>query len=241
MSPKFSFYIPRIYGDYTVEDVMASFRLLFIGEVRRVDIKDKCTDYMSVFVHMDYLYDTEIAWNIVNDTHTKAGQYTLWVDPDFYWIILKNTNPVADTHLNCHQLAENTRLLEEKVVKLEEVVQRQSKQQERLQFVLSTLINKCLSDPVDKYMLNYMYYGTKGLYDLEKHEDNSFGSKSTSSGSTSSGSKSTSSGSTSSGSKSTSSGSTTTYSDMPALINTCYSDSEDEDAFLKIYGDNTDF
>ena len=235
MTVKFSFYIPRIYGDYTVEDVMASFRLLFIGEVRRVDIKDKCTEYMSVFVHMDYLYDTEIAWNIVNETHTKAGQYTLWVDPDFYWIILKNTNPVADTHLNCHQLAENARLLEEKVVKLEELVQRQTNQQERLQFVLSTVINKCLSDPIDKQMLNYMYYGMKGLYDLEKQEDANSFSKNTRSGSTSS--ESTSSGSKSSGSKST-----PTYSSMPSLTNAYSdSDSEDESEFLKIYGDKPEF
>lgn len=115
----FSFYIPRIHCHYTIDDIIYTFRLLYIGEVKRVDINAKLTDYMSVFVHMEYLYDSEIAWDVVNYTHKKNSYYKLWVEEDIYWLILKNNNPLEDTCLNIHQLAENTRILEEKVHNLE--------------------------------------------------------------------------------------------------------------------------
>jgi hypothetical protein len=112
---RYNFYIPRIYGSYTVDDIIATFRLLYIGEVSRVDINEKNDVYMSAFVHMNHLYDSEIAWQLINATYNTNSSYKLWVEPDCYWMILKNTNPVAETHLNRSQLAENIRLLEEKV------------------------------------------------------------------------------------------------------------------------------
>lgn len=137
---KFSFYIPRVSCYYTIDDIIATFRLLYIGEVARVDINGKVNDYMSVFVHMDYLYDSEIAWNIVNCTYKKNSYYRLWVEEDTYWRLLKNNNPVEDTYLNIHQLAESNRILEEKVSKLEEKLEEKSETIARLHAVTLRLI-----------------------------------------------------------------------------------------------------
>jgi hypothetical protein len=137
---KHSFYIPRVSCDYSINDIIATFRLLYIGEVSRVDINGKLNDYMSVFIHMDYLYDSEIAWNIVNNTYKKNSYYRLWVEEDVYWLLLKNNNPVEDTYLNIHQLAENTRILEEKLLKLEDKLTEKDETIARLNAVVFKLI-----------------------------------------------------------------------------------------------------
>jgi hypothetical protein len=152
MSPiKYTFYIPRIYGTYTVEDIIATFRLLYIGEVSRVDINEKNESYMSAFVHMTHLYDSEIAWQVINTTYNENASYKLWVEPDCYWMILKNTNPVAETHLNISQLAENARLLEEKVKASEDKI-------DRLEYVIHKLC-RTIYEQHDIYDThNFMHY-----------------------------------------------------------------------------------
>ena len=148
---KYNFYIPRIYGNYTVDDIIATFRLLYIGEVSRVDINEKNDAYMSAFVHMDHLYDSEIAWQVINTTYNTNSPYRLWVDTDSYWMLLKNINPVAETHLNISQLAENARLLEEKVNLYEDKI-------DRMEYVIHKLCRTIYaqSDIYDTH--NYMHY-----------------------------------------------------------------------------------
>jgi hypothetical protein len=89
---------------------------------------------------MDYLYDSEIAWNIVNNTYNKNSYYRLWIEEDVYWLLLKNNNPVEDTHLNIHQIAENARILEEKVFKLEDKMTEKDETIARLNAVVFKLI-----------------------------------------------------------------------------------------------------
>lgn len=148
---KYNFYIPRIYGNYTVDDIIATFRLLYIGEVSRVDISEKNEVYMSAFVHMDHLYDSEIAWQVINTTYNTNSPYRLWVDTDSYWMLLKNINPVAETHLNSSQLAENIRLLEEKVKMSDDKI-------DRLEYVIHKLCRTIYeqSDIYDTH--NFMHY-----------------------------------------------------------------------------------
>lgn len=123
-----SFYIPLVSTEYGIDDIKYTFRLLNIGEVRRVDFvtitpknsswitEDEPNQYRSVFVHMDYMYEspisTELMFCINNNT-----QYKLWVDSYNFWWIAKNYKPVQDTDLNIHQVVENARLLEELVIK----------------------------------------------------------------------------------------------------------------------------
>ena len=148
---KYTFYIPRIYGNYTVSDIIATFRLLYIGEVSRVDITEKNEAYTTAFVHMDHLYDSEIAWQVINTTYNENSPYKLWVEPECYWLILKNTNPVEETYLNIHQLAENARLLEEKVKASEDKI-------DRLEYVIHKLCRTIYErhDIYDTY--NFMHY-----------------------------------------------------------------------------------
>jgi hypothetical protein len=140
MTTKHSFYIPRINCVYTIDDIIATFRLLYIGEVARVDINHKLEDTMSVFIHMNYLYDSEIAWNIVNNTYNKNSYYRLWIEEDVYWLLLKNNYPIEDTYLNIHQIAENARILEEKVFKLEDKMTEKDETIARLNAVVFKLI-----------------------------------------------------------------------------------------------------
>ena len=152
---KYTFYIPRIYGNYTVADIIATFRLLYIGEVSRVDINEKNDDYMTAFIHMDHLYDTEIAWQVINTTYNEKCSYKLWLEPDCYWLILKNTNPVAETHLNIHQIAENARLLEEKVKTSEDKI-------DRLEYVIHKLCRRIYDKDYEMQIVydthNFMHY-----------------------------------------------------------------------------------
>lgn len=154
MSKQISFYIPRVYGEYTADDIKHTFRLLWIGEVRRVDINKTCDEYVTAFVHMDYMYDSEYAWNIINVTDKLDACFKLNVDIDNYWLLLKNKRPVEDTHLNIHQLAENGRILENKIKACEEKM-------ERMEMVIHKLLMKAYDGKDEKYSLyNYMSYGT---------------------------------------------------------------------------------
>jgi hypothetical protein len=70
---------------------------------------------------MLYLFDTDIANSILTCTNSEKP-YKLWIENNVFWWILKNKNPIQDTKLNIHQIVENARLLEEKVIKQEEKI-----------------------------------------------------------------------------------------------------------------------
>jgi hypothetical protein len=131
MNSSMSIYIPRLSNLYTENDVKYTFRLLNIGEVNRVDfvaitLKDSNEindSFQSAFVHFDFLYDTAIAQEITNSVYHNL-QLKLWVDNKVFWWILNNNNPIPETKLNIHQLAENMRLLEEKVKQQEELIEK---------------------------------------------------------------------------------------------------------------------
>lgn len=119
-----SFYIPQISFLYTENDIKRVFHLLNIGEVKRVDFSSVSTrkeNHHSAFVHMLYLFDTDIANSILTCTNSEKP-YKLWIENNVFWWILKNKNPIQDTKLNIHQIVENARLLEEKVIKQKEKI-----------------------------------------------------------------------------------------------------------------------
>ena len=91
-----------------------------IGGVSRVDFKniDGNDRFQKAFIHMDYLYTTEIA-NAINHNVFNMGS-SFRINPEnfnteVYWILLANKMPVMETKLNIHQIAENARLLELRV------------------------------------------------------------------------------------------------------------------------------
>lgn len=153
----FSFYIPRISKNYTEEDIKFVFNINCIGEVKRVDFAEITSEnhrnnsYNSAFVHMNNVLNTPIGNMIINETHDMNTSYKLYTHPTRpeYWVLLKNHKPIKDTDLNIHQLAENTRLLEEKVTsqdniltEQQNIIKTQQEQIERLQESLDQLMGQ---------------------------------------------------------------------------------------------------
>lgn len=124
-----SLYIPRINVNYTEEDIKYTFRLLFIGDVERVDFveldgsyqRNPNSTYKSAFVHMDCYYASILANGIYNVLNNKRGNrcYKLNVSDNEYWLLKPNLRPVKYTDLNIHQIVENFTILENKVKELE--------------------------------------------------------------------------------------------------------------------------
>ena len=143
-----SFYIPRVSTDYSTEDIINTFHLMYIGNVNRVDIGDYSDDYayMSVFMHIDTLYDSELAFELVNRTHRRNnGCYKLYVNEIDYWKIYKNLNPIRETHMNIHQLSNALTCAENKIDNLrcefESELEKKNDDIYRLTNVVQKLVN----------------------------------------------------------------------------------------------------
>lgn len=219
----------------TAENIKYIFRTSGIGEVKRVDFTSivsrenmvsnyNTNEWQSAFVHIVYMYDTVIA-KVIMQNITAGAPYKFWFKPGLFWLILKNTNPIPDTIQNIHQIAENARLLEERVVKQEQQIAKQSAEIDRLQRTVYQIIGHVFDHRTEGAEVfgnvNYMLYGKfyeKGwLYD---ENDNGYTNKDLEEGEVDE--------------ESQSSNSSTTYTDMPALVapgdldddqTTCSSDS----------------
>lgn len=218
----------------TAENIKYIFRTSGIGEVKRVDFTSivsrenmvsnyDTSEWQSAFVHIVYMYDTVIA-KVIMQNITAGAPYKFWFKPGLFWLILKNTNPIPDTIQNIHQIAENARLLEERVVKQEQQLAKQSAEIERLQDTVYQIIGHVFDHRTEGAEVfgnvNYMLYGKfyeKGwLYD---ENDNGHTNEDLEEGEVD---------------EQSISNSSTTYTDMPALVapgdldddqTTCASDS----------------
>lgn len=129
-----SFYIPRMAIHYNTELVSAVFDRLYIGQVYRVDFVEIPGDskFQSAFVHMEIVYDVPTTDTIINQVFVQNKPYK--IQPDLFgggpkWTLLKNKNPITETRLNIHQLADNAKKLEiqvreqeERIYKLESII-----------------------------------------------------------------------------------------------------------------------
>ena len=115
METNYSFYIPRMSTRYGVSQIKSVFsNYLMIGKVRRVDFHILDDNFQSAFVHMDALFDTDFTNDIkqiVFNEMRSCRVYPDIIDPSTSWLLLKNKNPIPDTRLNAHQLADNMRVL----------------------------------------------------------------------------------------------------------------------------------
>ena len=148
---------------------------MYIGDVRRVDfiqlessdLSNPLNNFQSAFIHMDCFYYTNVADNIQETVFTHDDHYKLWVGQGEFWWLMKTINPVADTHLNIHQVAENARLLEKKVADQEATIKRQAEQLHRLQSVVDQVVSKIDelinvdSDKTFAAALDDLYYGIR--------------------------------------------------------------------------------
>ena len=116
-----SLYIPRISAQNNSEvHIHQVFDQLF-GRVKRIDFNEPVNNYMSIFVHFDFWYDSckEIVKKLENNE-----SYRHYVSKNEYWIFLKNKTPIPDTLLNIHQIAENAKILEKVVITQGEQINR---------------------------------------------------------------------------------------------------------------------
>jgi len=178
-----------MYSNYTVEDVVNMFRLLYIGDVRRVDFIQLETtslsnNYQSAFVHMECFYYSYVAETIQNTVFTCDDHYKLWVGNNEYWWLMKNINPVVDTKLNIHQVVENAHILETRVLEQENKIKQQSEQIDRLQKIVEQFVGKCdelmnrESDQIFSAAIDDLYCGIRNqdkymwLTEDKKEDDN---------------------------------------------------------------------
>lgn len=124
-SPQRSFYIPRMAVHYNTQLVAGVFDRFYIGRVLRVDFVEMPGDanFQSAFVHMEIVYDVPTTDVLVDKVFVQNKPFK--IQPDIFghgpkWTLLKNKNPVTETRLNIHQLAENAKLLECRVREQEE-------------------------------------------------------------------------------------------------------------------------
>jgi hypothetical protein len=116
-----SFYIPRISITYNELSIVIAFKNMNIGVVKRVDfmLNEETDLYQSAFVHMDFMYDNDYTEKILTNVfhnNKSIRVYPNTINRSLYWILLKNKNPITETRLNIHQLAENINKLEEFVM-----------------------------------------------------------------------------------------------------------------------------
>ena len=124
-SPQRSFYIPRVAIHYNTQLVAGVFDRFYIGRVLRVDFVEIPGDanFQSAFVHMEIVYDVPTTDFLVDKVFVQNKPFK--IQPDLFgkgvkWVLLKNKNPITETRLNIHQIAENAKLLECRVREQEE-------------------------------------------------------------------------------------------------------------------------
>lgn len=120
-----SFYIPRLALRYNQELVSAVFERFYIGRVYRVDFVEipGNANFQSAFVHMEIIYDVPTTDIIIDTVFHQNKPYK--IRPELFggtakWTLLRNKNPITETRLNIHQLADNAKLLERQVREQEE-------------------------------------------------------------------------------------------------------------------------
>lgn len=166
-----SIYIPRIHVSYDQHYIDTTMQFFMIGVVNRVDF---CTiegidDYCSAFLHFSYYMDNTYVQEMLSSLE-QGDSRKLQISPTEYWILLKNNHPVPDTRLNMHQLAENARLLEERVLSLESVTLKQEQQifdfrtqvetQKQQMEKLEQMVYQMRAEMVEDYYIRQQQMGT---------------------------------------------------------------------------------
>jgi hypothetical protein len=126
-----SIYIPRMSVDHTEESILFYMSMYQIGSVSHVDFTQinkkpgfgENVDQVvkSAFVHFRTFMRNTNFW----ETIANEQPYKLQVNPNEYWLCLKNKNPIQRTMMNIHQVVENSRhlegLIEAQAIKIEEL------------------------------------------------------------------------------------------------------------------------
>lgn len=118
---RLSVYVPYVGVHHNKISVINIFHEFQLGQVDRVDfVKHKDTPGFELFVH--FFPYSSLTMNELIQHHSMGGGYRIMVDVSEPWYICKNHNPIPDTTLNIHQLAQQSKLLEKKMKELEKAI-----------------------------------------------------------------------------------------------------------------------
>jgi len=130
-----SVYIPRVSKAYEYDMIVNRINTHLLVNTYRIDfVEIQDNDHLqSVFVHFEYDYNGYFAQCVLPQIIAKIEDeskpsYRLNLSEYEFWWVLPNLNPVQETNLNIHQIAENARLLESRVELLETMLSHQNNQ-----------------------------------------------------------------------------------------------------------------
>ena len=98
---KLSLFIPRVVPEWASQDLIAGkFKLLDIGTISRVDFLEKFSangvKYYQAFLHFEMWEDNAATRNIQEKICDSEQSARLIYDEPWYWILLKNQNPLTE-------------------------------------------------------------------------------------------------------------------------------------------------
>jgi len=149
VSMKLTLYIPYVKVEHEKSVLEKSFQ--FAGNVKRVDftpIKNFNTKeinpiYKHAFIHFDSVNDDEKTRSMLNWIYEY--EYVVMNFPSEkgdlleYWKVYIAENPIPETELNIHQLANNYHIIDDKVIDMEHDVYRHTVVVEQLEERIQTL------------------------------------------------------------------------------------------------------
>lgn len=168
----------KTYGNIFINVIIK--RVDFVArKVHTPEGEGICDSTVSAFVHVDLYNKGEHIFDAFLEA-SKNERFLLCEDIDYhlvpipnihyeYWMMLPANNPIPETRLNIHQLAENNRLLEEKVKSQDDTINTLLEENEtikkdikRLQETVYQVIGKVFNHETESRhiygLVNYMDY-----------------------------------------------------------------------------------
>ena len=149
---KLSLCIPRVVSEWANKDLIINkFQALNIGMISRVDLVEKTSangiKYYMAFLHFEEWEDNAATRNIQYKILNEENNARLVYDEPWYWILLKNNNPLSDEDA----------ALQERVVQLEQQVANLNSWNtylyNQINFIYYTQNNQHMSNVVASHMV----------------------------------------------------------------------------------------
>ena len=122
---KLSLFIPRVVPEWASREMIADkFKMLDIGTISRVDFLEKSSangvKYYQAFLHFEMWEDNAATRNIQARIYNSEQCARLIYDDPWYWILLKNHNPLTQEEVVANAaLQERVVALEEQIVQIQ--------------------------------------------------------------------------------------------------------------------------
>ena len=122
---KLSLFIPRVVPEWASREMIADkFKMLDIGTIGRVDFLEKSSangvKYYQAFLHFEMWEDNAATRNIQARIYNSEQCARLIYDDPWYWILLKNHNPLTQEEVVANAaLQERVVALEEQIVQIQ--------------------------------------------------------------------------------------------------------------------------